>query len=164
MNSTQKNTDFRNSKPKNTPLIPVHPLAKSTPWGRDKSSSALTTVKKSKRRSGKDARPKPSSRPRPRSSSENQTIDTTESDDNDETDGRHGARGPKHKRPKVISYHKSGRSSYHKKKHYSGNKYKSVSYRKSFYKAVSGADSDSESRVNNHKTKTHRDIDMPDVS
>ena len=148
MNSTQKNTEFRNSKSKKYSTDPCPP-----PWGRDKSSSALTTVKKSKRRSGKDARPKRSSRPRPRSSSENQTTDT-ESDDNDKTDGRHGARRPKHKRPKVISYHKSGRSSYHKKKHYSGNKFKSLSYKKSFYKAVSGADSDSESRVNNHKKKT----------
>ena len=32
MTSTQKNTDFRNSKPQNTPLIPVCKYAKSTPW------------------------------------------------------------------------------------------------------------------------------------
>ena len=36
VNSMQKNTNFRNQNPKNTPLIPVCKYAKATPWGMGK--------------------------------------------------------------------------------------------------------------------------------
>ena len=36
VSSAQKNTNFRNQNPQNTPLIPVCKYAKATPWGMGK--------------------------------------------------------------------------------------------------------------------------------